>query len=89
MSRPLAKIHPIALGIALGVMEALAIFAATVILFWQGEHGPAFLSKLFPFYSISWKGAFIGLVEGFIDGFIGGVILAWIYNVVINRLFNN
>lgn len=76
------RIHPIALGVALGVIEALAIFAATLILVFRGEQGAAFLSKLFPFYEISWRGAFIGLLEGFIDGFIGGLILAWVYNWV-------
>ncbi len=80
------KVHIVALGIGLGVIEGLAIFVGTVILVLQGESGPAFLSKLFPFYEISIFGAFIGLIEGFIDGFIGGVILGWVYNVVL-RLF--
>ncbi len=74
------RIQPIPLGFAIGILEAGAIFLATVVLLLQGESGPAFLSKLFPFYEISWPGAFIGLVEGFIDGFVGGVILAWVYN---------
>ncbi len=77
------RINPIALGIGLGVIEGLAIFAATIILFLQGDRGSAFLSKLFPFYSISLAGAFIGLIEGFIDGFIGGVILALVYNAIL------
>lgn len=77
------KIQPIALGIALGVVEGAAIFVATIILVLQGESGPAFLSKLFPFYEVSWQGAFIGLIEGIIDGFIGGVIIAWVYNFVL------
>lgn len=74
------KVNPIALGIGLGTIEGLAIFAATIILVLQGESGSAFLSKLFPFYSISFGGAFIGLVEGFVDGFIGGVMLGFVYN---------
>lgn len=82
------KIHPVALGAALGVIEGLAIFAATVILVLQGESGPAFLSKLFPFYVISWPGAFIGLIEGFIDGFIGGVLMAWVYNYAVKMVEN-
>ncbi|CUS85242.1 hypothetical protein JGI16_10792 [Candidatus Kryptonium thompsonii] len=76
-------INPIALGVGLGVIEGLAIFAATIILFLQGDRGSAFLSKLFPFYTISLAGAFIGLIEGFIDGFIGGVILALVYNAIL------
>ncbi|CUS80054.1 hypothetical protein JGI7_01346 [Candidatus Kryptonium thompsonii] len=77
------RINPIALGVGLGVIEGLAIFAATIILFLQGDRGSAFLSKLFPFYTISLAGAFIGLIEGFIDGFIGGVILALVYNAIL------
>lgn len=80
------KIHPVALGAAMGVIEGLPIFAATVILVLQGESGPAFLSKLFPYYEISWPGAFIGLVEGFIDGFIGGVLMAWVYNSIVKLM---
>jgi hypothetical protein len=85
MNHAITKIHPVALGVALGIIEGLPIFLGTIILMWQGESGPAFLSKLFPFYEISWTGAFIGLVEGFIDGFVGGVIMAWIYNKISTR----
>jgi len=70
------KINTIALGFGLGFIEGSAIFIATLLLFFQGERGTAFLSKLFPLYEISIAGAFIGFVEGFIDGFIGGVVLA-------------
>jgi hypothetical protein len=83
------RIHPLALGIALGFIEGTPIFIATIILIFQGESGPAFLSKLFPFYEISWSGAFIGLVEGIVDGFIGGVIMAWIYNFVVRIIDSN
>ena len=79
------KVHPIALGVGLGVIEGLAIFTATIILFLQGDRGSAFLSKLFPFYEISIMGAFIGLVEGFVDGFVGGIILGWVYNWVVGK----
>lgn len=82
MNHAITKIHPVALGVALGIIEGLPIFLGTIILVLQGESGPAFLSKLFPFYEISWLGAFIGLAEGLIDGFIGGVIMAWIYNKI-------
>lgn len=83
------RINPVALGVGLGVIEGLAIFTATIILFLQGNRGSAFLSKLFPFYNISVAGAFIGLIEGFIDGFIGGVILALVYNAVLKLRKDN
>ncbi len=77
------KVHIVALGFGLGAIEGLAIFVGTIILVLQGESGPAFLSKLFPFYEVSIFGAFVGLVEGFIDGFIGGIILGWVYNNIL------
>ncbi len=83
------KIHPTGLGIALGVIEGVPIFIATIILVLQGESGEAFLSKLFPFYEISWVGAFVGLIEGFIDGFIGGIVMALSYNFVVKIIENN
>ncbi len=82
------KIHPTALGVSLGVLEGLPISLATIILVRQGETGATFLSKLFPFYDLSWRGALIGLVAGFIDGFIGGLIMAWIYNALVERSNN-
>lgn len=81
------KVHVVALGVGLGVIESLAIFAGTLILVIQGESGTAFLSKLFPFYEISIFGALIGLIEGFIDGFIGGIILGWVYNAILKFIF--
>lgn len=83
------KIHPLSIAIALGAIEGLPVFVATILLVLQGESGDAFLSKLFPGYSISWIGAFVGLAEGFLDGAIGGFIFAWIYNAVLRRSFTN
>jgi hypothetical protein len=31
-------------------------------------------------YSVSWLGAFIGLIYGFVDGLIGGALLGYLYN---------
>lgn len=79
-------LYPLGVGNALGLMEALLIFAVTIILYVQGDRGDVYLSRFFPFYEISPAGAFIGLVEGYIDGFIGGLILAFGYNMVMKRL---
>jgi len=70
----------------LGLMEALLIFAVTIILYLQGDRGEAYLSRFFPFYEISPSGAFIGLIEGYLDGFIGGLILAFGYNMVMKLI---
>lgn len=79
-------LHPLGVGNALGLMEALMIFTATIILYIQGDRGEAYLSRFFPFYEISPAGAFIGLIEGYIDGFIGGLILAFGYNLVMKLI---
>ncbi|MDQ7066453.1 MAG: hypothetical protein Q9P90_19640 [candidate division KSB1 bacterium] len=79
------RLNSIALANALGALEGIAISVATAILILQGESGEAFLSHFFPYYDISWRGAFIGLVAGFIDGWIGGLILAWVYNYFASR----
>lgn len=78
----LKNLHPVALGNALALMEALLIFAVTIILYIQGDRGAVYLSRFFPGYEISIPGAFLGLVEGYIDGFIVGLILALGYNMV-------
>ena len=46
------------------------------------------LSKLGTFYlgySVSWGGAFVGLVYGFIDGLIGGFLLVLLYNAFLPK----
>jgi fructose-specific phosphotransferase system IIC component len=38
------------------------------------------VAGIYPWYKVSWSGAFIGIILGFIDGFIGGYLVAWLYN---------
>lgn len=71
-----------ALGLAGGIVWGLAIFLTTYWFLVLG-HGGTMLSKLsnvYLGYSVTWYGAFVGLVWGFVDGFIGGALLAWLYN---------
>ncbi len=71
-----------ALGLAGGIVWGLAIFLTTYwfLVFGYGGTMLAKLSNVYLGYSVTWYGAFVGLVWGFIDGFIGGVLLAWLYN---------
>jgi hypothetical protein len=76
------KLNVKALALSGGIVLALGVFLLTVWYLIFGYEG-ATLQKLhhvYLGYSISWGGAFIGLVWGFIDGFIGGALVAWLYN---------
>ena len=43
------------------------------------------LSAFYIGYSVSWAGAFIGLVYGFVDGLIGGFLLVLLYNAFLPK----
>ncbi len=79
------KLKPLALGVAFGILWGGAIFLTTLLSHYAG-YGTAFLEALprsiYPGYSITLAGSFIGLIYGFIDGFVCGAIAAWIYNKV-------
>ena len=84
----LAKLHKMALGIALGALFGGALFAATVFLLIKGgpHVGPnlGLLSQYFIGYSVSWAGSFVGLFYGFIFGFILGWLIALLRNLFIS-----
>jgi hypothetical protein len=70
-----------ALGNALGIVWAITIFVAT--LWASGRDGGSTLGKLegfYPGYSVSFAGAFIGLIYAYINGFIWGWLIAKFYN---------
>jgi protoporphyrinogen oxidase len=80
-----AKLDPLALGVALGVVVGLAIFVATAVLLLKGGPviGPnlSLLSNYFLGFQVTWVGAFIGLVEAgagaFVMGFTGASLRNW------------
>ncbi len=77
------RLKPAALGIALGTVWGVSLFITTWISFYTG-YGRLFLQTLgesiYPGYSITPWGSFIGLLYGFADGLISGSLIAWIYN---------
>ncbi|MEC4685997.1 MAG: bacteriophage holin [Nitrospirota bacterium] len=79
------KLKPLALGVALGVVWGGALFFTTWISYHTG-YGRLFLQTLaesiYPGYSISPVGSFIGLVYGFLDGLVSGFLIGWIYNKI-------
>lgn len=79
-----------ALGLSLGVVWGLTVFAATI---WANiRGGGATLRVLDAFYlgfSISYPGAVIGLVWGFVNGFVWGVLIASFYNMFFKMLYKS
>ncbi len=77
---------PVAMSVAVGAVGALLLFLATAILVARGGEtvGPtlSLLGVVLVHYEVTWRGAFVGLLEG---GALGGV-LGWIIATTINSL---
>ncbi len=79
------KLNPVALGVALGVVWGGALFITTWVSYYTG-YGKLFLEVLaqsiYPGYTISPIGSFLGLFYGFLDGLISATLIGWIYNKI-------
>jgi len=77
------KLKPFAFGTALGIVWGGSVFITTWLAYFTG-YGKLFLEVLaqsiYPFYTISPLGSFIGLISGFVDGLVSGALIIWIYN---------
>ena len=84
----LARLDGTALGVALGVLGGLLIFAATVYLIYKGGDviGPnlSLLAQFFPGYEVSITGSFIGAFYGLVSGFIAGWLIAVLRNFAVS-----
>ena len=69
-------------GLTCGIIWGLTILLSTFWMLITQASGKTFgkLSKFYLGYSVSWGGAFIGMLWGFVDGLIIGAIFAWLYN---------
>ncbi|MCB9649726.1 MAG: NAD(P)/FAD-dependent oxidoreductase [Deltaproteobacteria bacterium] len=82
-----AKYDPVALGAAMAVVFGLGLFLATAILVVKG--GPhmgthlSLLNNYIPGYSVTWPGAFVGLILGAVGGFLNGWTMAVAINAVV------
>ena len=82
------QLNKTALGIALGVCWGASMVLTTL---WLGVAGGGetfveFVGKFYVGYSVSVFGAIVGFVFGFVDGFIYGFFLAWLYNLLADKL---
>lgn len=78
-------LHKRALGMAVGIAAAIAMFLVTAIpLLRGGEHIPLdLLAQYFSGYTYSWRGAFIGAAWSGFVGFVLGWFLAFSSNFVL------
>jgi len=81
------KLNIKALALTCGILWGLTVFLVTIWITIIESHGSTLglLHKFYFGYSVSWGGAFIGLVWGFIDGLICGSIFAWLYNKLVKE----
>lgn len=76
-------------GIAVGMLGAVGLFLATVVLLVKG--GPnagahlGLLSNYFPGFDISLGGALIGAAYVLVLGFAAGWLVGTIYNAIVDR----
>lgn len=76
------RLHAAKLGLAGAILWALCLFIVTLLCTYTG-YGLFWISQwmdLYPGFSISFGGAFVGLIYGFVDGFVCLYLLASLYN---------
>lgn len=81
-----APLHKAALGVALGLAAAVALFGITAMhLVMRPQRGLdlSLLSQYFAGYEVSWAGALIGAAWGFFVGFVAGWFTAFTRNLVV------
>ena len=71
-------------GIALGMLFGLGLFAATLFLVIKGGDDVgqhlSLLGQYFPFYQVTWLGAFLGFAYAFVVGYAVGRLVCMFYN---------
>ncbi|MCK4909900.1 MAG: bacteriophage holin [Planctomycetes bacterium] len=76
------KLNPMAFGLAAGIFWGVCLFLWTMaaVLFGYAEEPLELFEHIYPWYTVSIKGSFLGLIWGLIDGFVACGIFAWLYN---------
>jgi hypothetical protein len=64
-----------------GILGGLLVFVMTLVEAARGfGHALIRLEAFYPGYTVSYAGAFVGLVYGFVSGAIVMAIFCWLYN---------
>jgi hypothetical protein len=80
-----APVHKRALGVAVGFVIGLSLFAITAFhIVLHPTNGPniALLAHFFYGYEVSWRGALVGFCWGGFTGFVAGWFVAFVHNLV-------
>lgn len=81
-----APLHKRALGMATGVTVGLGVFLLTVLEVVRNANAPSpltLLNEYFAGYTVSLRGAFVGLLWGLATGFVMGWFVAFCRNLVV------
>lgn len=77
------RVNTIIMAVVLGLLCGVVLWSSTAILLLRGGYNVgknlSLLSVFFPGYSVSWSGAWIGLLWGFVCGALSGTVLYWSY----------
>ena len=86
LRRAFSPYHKRALGVASGIVVALAVFTVTVFHVVAAPPGALnieLLAQYFYGYDVTWRGAFVGAWWSFVTAFVAGWFLAFVYNFVL------
>ena len=82
------KLNVKAFALTFGLIWGFGLFFLTwwIIVFDGATGEVTMIGRLYRGYSISPIGSVIGLIWAFVDGLIGGALLAWLYNMLAERI---
>ncbi|MCC6139560.1 MAG: hypothetical protein IT389_02970 [Nitrospira sp.] len=88
VSRTIARVKADALALVCGLIGGLSLFVMTAWLVLKGGPQPGqhlqLLSNFFVGYSVTWTGAFVGLLYGVFTGGAAGWLVGRMYNAVVD-----
>ena len=86
VERKILMLQAEVLATVAGLIAGLGLFAITAVLLLKGGENVGahlqLLGQFLPGYTVTWPGAFIGLLYGLVIGALAGFIFATIYNRV-------
>ena len=83
-----SKIHPVALGLSVGIISGLSAFfmGMLALAFYTGKPLVAMAGTLYVTLNPSFINSALAGVVVFVNAFIGSYIVAWIYNFLVGRV---
>ncbi len=82
----IARLRASMMGVVFGALFGVGLFLATAWLVLRGGTNVgqhlSLLGNYYPGYSVTWGGAFVGLIYGCLTGGLLGYVVAWLYNTI-------